>query len=55
VTESSGARYTLDALAGLTAFAAMAKILPPIAAALSIIWLVIQLVEWGWNKAKRFR
>jgi hypothetical protein len=50
-----GARLTLDAIAGVAAFGALAKILPPIAAALSIIWLSIQLAEWGWRKFKAFR
>lgn len=49
----NGARYTLDAVAGVAAFGALAKILPPIAAAMSIIWLAIQLGEWAWGKIKR--
>jgi hypothetical protein len=49
---SNGAKHTLDAVAGLAAFAALAKILPPIAAALSILWLSIQLVEWAIRKVR---
>jgi hypothetical protein len=46
---------TLDAVAGIAAFGALAKILPPIAAALSIIWLTIQLSEWAIRKLMLLR
>lgn len=49
----NGARHTLDAVAGVTAVATLAKILPPIAAALSILWLLIQISEWAINKLQR--
>jgi hypothetical protein len=49
----NGVRYTLDAVAGVAAFAALAKILPPIAAALSIVWLLIQLSEWAYGKIRK--
>lgn len=49
----NGARYALDAVAGVTAVATLTKILPPIAAALSILWLLIQLSEWAWGKIKK--
>lgn len=51
----NGARYALDAVAGVTAVATLAKILPPIAAALSILWLLIQISEWAWGKIKKLR
>jgi hypothetical protein len=48
-------RYTLDAVAGVVAVASWADLLPKIAAALSILWLLIQLGEWAWKKAKLLR
>jgi hypothetical protein len=51
----NSARYALDAVAGVTALATLAKILPPIAAALSILWLLIQISEWAWGKIKAYR
>ena len=52
---SHGIRLTLDAVAGIAAFGALAKILPPVAAALSIIWLTIQLTEWAIRKLMLMR
>jgi hypothetical protein len=49
----NGVRYTLDAIAGVTAIASLAQILPPIAAALSIIWLCIQIGEWALRKMRK--
>lgn len=39
-------KHALDAASFLTAAAVLAKILPPIAALMSIIWLGIQIYEW---------
>jgi hypothetical protein len=47
------ARYTLDAVAGVTAVATLTKILPPIAAGLSILWLLIQITEWALKKFRK--
>ncbi len=46
------ARYILDAVAFSSVIASFAGILPPIAAGLSIIWLSIQIGEWGYRKIK---
>ena len=40
------AKHGLDALAAVAAFGAFAKILPPIAAFMSIIWLAMQMLGW---------
>lgn len=42
---SDGAKHTLDALAGVVALGAIAQILPPIAAVLSIFWLAVQIYD----------
>ena len=46
-------RHGLDAAAAGTAFASLAGILPSIASLLSIIWLVIQIIEWARKKRER--
>lgn len=43
-------KHALDALAAIAAFGALAKILPPLAAFLSIIWLSMQM--FGWVEAR---
>ncbi len=47
----------VDVTAGLLVIGALAKWLPPIAAFLSIIWLVIRIGEWArvaiWNRPPR--
>lgn len=45
-----GGRHALDALAAITVVGALADILPPIAAGLSIIWLTLQI--FGWVEAR---
>jgi uncharacterized paraquat-inducible protein A len=47
-----GAKHTLDALAALAAVGAVASILPPIAALLSIIWLTLQIYGWIETRVK---
>lgn len=39
-------KHALDALAALTVAGALADILPPLAAGLSIIWLCLQIFGW---------
>lgn len=49
-------RHALDALAALTVVGIFAKLLPPIAALLSIIWLTLQIYGWcegRWRKGNR--
>lgn len=43
-------KHTLDALATIAALGTVAKLLPPIAAFLSIIWLSLQI--YGWIEAR---
>lgn len=45
-----GGKHALDALAALTVVGALADILPPMAAGLSIIWLTLQI--YGWVEAR---
>lgn len=50
-----GGKHALDALAALTVVGTIAKLLPPIAALLSIIWLTLQIFGWceeRWRKPK---
>ncbi len=46
-----------DVVAGLVVVGALAKWLPPIAAFLSIVWLLIRIYEWArvavWRLPKR--
>lgn len=46
-------KTALDALAALTAVGAVAKILPPIAALLAIVWTSLQI--FGWVEARLAR
>ena len=39
-------KHILDTVSGLTAFGAILKFLPAIAALLSIIWYLIRIFEW---------
>lgn len=50
-----GAKHTLDALAAVAALGTIAKILPPVAALLSIIWLTLQIFGWIENRIKASR
>lgn len=45
-------RYVLDAASIGVTTAALLKILPAVAAGLSIIWLCIQIGEWIYKKVK---
>ena len=45
-----GPKHALDALAAAAAVGPPAKLLPPIAALLSIIWLSLQI--FGWIEAR---
>ena len=45
-------KYSLDLVAFAATFAALAKILPPISAALSVVWLSIQIGEWLLKKIR---
>lgn len=47
-----GGKHALDALAALTVVGALADILPPMAAGLSIIWLSMQIYGWIENRCK---
>ncbi len=49
---SSTPRYAMDGLSFFGVVATMAGWLPPVAAMLSIIWLTIQISEWGIRKWK---
>ncbi len=40
-------KQVVDAVAGVSAFAAWLSYLPEIAAVLSIIWLLIRIYEWS--------
>lgn len=46
-------KHALDALAALTVVGALADILPPMAAGLSIIWLTMQIFGWVEARMKR--
>lgn len=41
-----GPKHALDALAAIAAFGAVAKLLPPIAALLAIVWTSLQIFGW---------
>jgi sorbitol-specific phosphotransferase system component IIC len=43
-------KHGLDAAAAGTAFASLTGLLPSVASLLSIIWLVIQIIEWARKK-----
>lgn len=45
-----GPKHALDALAAAAAVGTVAKLLPPIAALLSIVWLTLQI--FGWIEAR---
>jgi hypothetical protein len=47
-----GAKHALDALAAVAAIGAVAQMLPPIAAALSIVWLTLQIYGWIETRVK---
>lgn len=55
VSATEPAKIALDVAAGSVAVAALMEWLPPIAAALSIIWLSIQVGEWCWKKWKAYK
>lgn len=46
-------KHTMDAGAATVWIASMAEILPPIAAALSILWLLIQIGDFIWRKLRK--
>lgn len=48
-----GGRHAIDALAALTVVGALADILPPVAAGLSIIWLTLQIFGWVEARVKK--
>ena len=50
-----GGKHALDALAAIAAVGTLAKILPPLAAFLSIIWLSLQIFGWVENRIKKNR
>jgi hypothetical protein len=43
----------VDGVSGLVVLAAIGKILPPLAAALSIVWYGIRIYEWYKNKNRK--
>ena len=45
-------KHVLDTVSGLTAFGAIMKFLPAIAALLSIVWYCIRIYEWIKSKLK---
>lgn len=47
-----GGKHALDALAALTVVGTLAQILPPLAAALSIVWLTLQIYGWIETRVK---
>jgi hypothetical protein len=47
-----GGKHALDALAALTVVGTIAQLLPPIAAALSIVWLTLQIYGWIETRVK---
>ena len=52
-TELSAVKASLDVSALGLAFASLWGYLPPIAAALSLIWSAIQIIEWTTTRLKR--
>jgi len=46
-------KHVLDTVSGITAFGAIMKFLPAIAALLSIIWYCIRIYEWINSKIKK--
>jgi hypothetical protein len=46
-------KHVLDTVSGLTAFGAIMKFLPAIAALLSIVWYCIRIYEWINSKIKK--
>lgn len=42
-----------DVCAFGVAWCTVFELLPPIAAALSIVWLLIQIGQWGWRTYKK--
>jgi hypothetical protein len=46
-------KHVLDTVSGITAFAAIMKFLPAIAALLSIVWYCIRIYEWINSKIKK--
>lgn len=50
VEHQAAARYILDGVSLSIVTTAMMGWLPPIATSLSIIWLTIQITEWGIKK-----
>jgi hypothetical protein len=45
-------KHVLDTVSGVTAFGAIMKFLPAIAAVLSIVWYCIRIYEWIKSKYK---
>ena len=45
-------KHLLDTVSGVTAFGAVMKFLPAIAALLSIVWYCIRIYEWIKSKSK---
>ena len=45
-------KHVLDTVSGVTAFGAVMKFLPAIAAVLSIVWYCIRIYEWIKSKYK---
>lgn len=54
-TVAEPAKIAVDIVAGGVTVAALIEWLPPIAAALSILWLSIQVGEWVWKKWKLYK
>lgn len=48
-------KHALDAIAAAAAIGTLAKLLPPIAAFLSIIWLSLQIYGWIETRVKAAR
>ena len=46
-------KHVLDTVSGVTAFGAIMKLLPAIAAVLSIVWYCIRIYEWARSKVKK--
>lgn len=46
-------KHVLDTVSGITAFGAIMKFLPAIAAILSIVWYCIRIYEWINSKIKK--
>jgi hypothetical protein len=46
-------KHVLDTVSGVTAFGAIMKFLPAIAAVLSIVWYCIRIYEWASSKFKK--